>query len=47
MTLEPGALVLFSTDGVAEARDPEGTVFGDRGTTDVVRVYRDCPAQTT
>ncbi|HVE94106.1 MAG TPA: PP2C family protein-serine/threonine phosphatase [Acidimicrobiales bacterium] len=27
-TLEPGDLVLFATDGITEARDPDGTQFG-------------------
>ncbi len=43
--LDPGDILLFLTDGVAEARDPEGHTFGDRRAADVVRVYRDCPAQ--
>jgi serine phosphatase RsbU (regulator of sigma subunit) len=43
--LEPGDMVLFLTDGVVEARDPEGSAFGTKRTLDVVRFYRDRPAQ--
>jgi sigma-B regulation protein RsbU (phosphoserine phosphatase) len=43
--LEPGDIVLFLTDGVVEARDPEGGVFGTKRALDVVRFYRDRPAQ--
>jgi PAS domain S-box-containing protein len=43
--LEPGDIVLFLTDGVVEARDPEGSAFGTRRALDVVRHYRDRPAQ--
>jgi sigma-B regulation protein RsbU (phosphoserine phosphatase) len=45
VALASGDLVLFLTDGVVEARDPEGSAFGTRRTLDVVRVYRDAPAQ--
>jgi PAS domain S-box-containing protein len=38
--LAPGDLVLFLTDGVTEARDPEGTAFGTKRVLDLMRVYR-------
>ncbi len=40
MPLAPGDLVLFLTDGVTEARDPDGTAFGTKRVLDLVRVYR-------
>jgi sigma-B regulation protein RsbU (phosphoserine phosphatase) len=43
--LEPGDLVLFLTDGVVEARDPEGSAFGSGRTIDVLRHYRHCSAR--
>jgi PAS domain S-box-containing protein len=45
VALEPGDIVLFLTDGVVEARDPDGSAFGTKRTLDVVRVYRNRPAQ--
>ncbi|HTU90087.1 MAG TPA: SpoIIE family protein phosphatase, partial [Gemmataceae bacterium] len=38
--LDPGDLVLFLTDGIVEARAPDGSVFGAQRTLDLVRVYR-------
>src|SRR5207247_2298856 len=40
LTLQPGDLVLLLTDGVVEARAPDGTAFGFQRAIDVVRVYR-------
>jgi serine phosphatase RsbU (regulator of sigma subunit) len=40
VTLRPGDLVLFLTDGVLEARAPDNTVFGFQRAIDIVRVYR-------
>src|SRR5262249_34390860 len=40
VALEPGDLVLFLTDGVADARDPQGQAFGHQRALDLVRVYR-------
>jgi serine phosphatase RsbU (regulator of sigma subunit) len=40
ITLQPGDLVLFLTDGVVEARAPDGGSFGFQRAIDVVRVYR-------
>jgi serine phosphatase RsbU (regulator of sigma subunit) len=40
VTLEPGDLLLLLTDGVAEARAPDGTAFGLGRAIDIVRVYR-------
>ena len=45
LTLEPGDLVLFLTDGVVEARAPDGTVFGNSRALDIVRLYRADPGQ--
>src|SRR5262249_56380318 len=38
--LQPGDLVMLVTDGIVEARAPDGTVFGWQRTVDSVRVYR-------
>jgi sigma-B regulation protein RsbU (phosphoserine phosphatase) len=40
IALEPGDLVLLLTDGVLEARSPEGAQFGVERTLDVVRAAR-------
>jgi PAS domain S-box-containing protein len=45
ISLDPGDLVLFLTDGVVEARSPDGTSFGAGRVWDVVRVYRQAPAR--
>jgi len=44
VALEPGDLVLFLTDGVLEARSPEGEPFGTERALDVVRAARHKPA---
>ncbi len=44
VALETGDLVLFLTDGVVEARAPDGTAFGFQRAADIVRVYRSDPA---
>jgi sigma-B regulation protein RsbU (phosphoserine phosphatase) len=38
--LESGDFVLLVTDGVVEARAPDGTVFGLQRSVDILRVYR-------
>src|SRR5262249_21516826 len=43
--LEPGDSVLLLTDGVVEARDPEGNVFGAGRALDVLRTHRAAPAR--
>jgi PAS domain S-box-containing protein len=43
--LEPGDLVLFLTDGIVEARAPDGSVFGTERTLDLARLYRNVPAR--
>ncbi len=40
IALGPGDLVLLVTDGVVEARSPEGVVFGAQRPLELVRVYR-------
>jgi sigma-B regulation protein RsbU (phosphoserine phosphatase) len=45
LTLEPGDLVLFLTDGIVEARAPDGTLFGSQRALDVVRLYQADPGQ--
>ncbi len=45
LSLEPGDLVLFLTDGVVEARSPDGGVFSARRACEVVRVYRTSSAR--
>ena len=42
--LEGGDLVVFLTDGVLDARAPDGTPFGAQRVLDVVRLYRHDPA---
>ena len=42
--LEPGDLILMLTDGVLEARSPEGAVFGIERTLEVVNAHRDLAA---
>jgi sigma-B regulation protein RsbU (phosphoserine phosphatase) len=44
--LEAGDLVLFLTDGIVEARSPDGVIFGTRRTIDLVRCYRRAPARS-
>ncbi len=43
--LDSGDLVLFLTDGIVEARAPDGVIFGTQRTIDLVRVYRRSPAR--
>jgi serine phosphatase RsbU (regulator of sigma subunit) len=43
--LEPGEVLLLVTDGVVEARDPAGELFGGERTLDVVRANREKSAQ--
>src|SRR5262249_32299308 len=43
--LERGDAVLLLTDGVVEARAPEGNVFGAGRALDVVRAHRGAPAR--
>jgi PAS domain S-box-containing protein len=43
--LQPGDLILLVTDGVADARAPDGTSFGVARTIDLVRSYRRAPAR--
>lgn len=38
--LDAGDLVLFLTDGIVEARAPDGSIFGTKRTLELVRVYR-------
>jgi sigma-B regulation protein RsbU (phosphoserine phosphatase) len=40
IALQGGDVVLLVTDGVVEARSPDGTVFGSKRAVDLVRVYR-------
>jgi sigma-B regulation protein RsbU (phosphoserine phosphatase) len=40
IVLDTGDIVLFLTDGIVEARAPDGAVFGTQRTLDLVRVYR-------
>jgi PAS domain S-box-containing protein len=40
ITLQPDDVVLLLTDGVVEARAPDGSSFGPRRPLDLVRVYR-------
>jgi PAS domain S-box-containing protein len=42
--LDPGDLVLLFTDGILEARAPDGTVFGVERGLAIVRIYRNDPA---
>jgi PAS domain S-box-containing protein len=43
--MQSGDLVLLVTDGVVEARAPDGTVFGSKRAVDLVRVYRKLTAR--
>jgi sigma-B regulation protein RsbU (phosphoserine phosphatase) len=43
--LEEGDLILFLTDGVVEARAPDGAAFGSQRTIDLVRLYRHAGAR--
>jgi sigma-B regulation protein RsbU (phosphoserine phosphatase) len=43
-TLQPGQVVLFLTDGVAETESPQGVAFGIERTLDVLRANRHRPA---
>ena len=45
IALETGDLILFLTDGIVEARAPDGAIFGTRRTIDLVRCYRHAPAR--
>jgi serine phosphatase RsbU (regulator of sigma subunit) len=42
--LAPGDLVLLLTDGIVEARAPDGTAFGSERALDIMRLYRNDPA---
>jgi sigma-B regulation protein RsbU (phosphoserine phosphatase) len=42
--LQSGDIVLMMTDGVLEARSPDGKPFGSERTQEVVRSYRDASA---
>jgi sigma-B regulation protein RsbU (phosphoserine phosphatase) len=44
ITLDPGDLLLLLTDGVPEARSPEGHEFGEERVLDIVRRERARPA---
>jgi sigma-B regulation protein RsbU (phosphoserine phosphatase) len=44
ITLEPGDLVMLVTDGIVEARAPDGSVFGAQRPVDIARVYREATA---
>ncbi len=46
LTLEPGEVAVFLTDGVVEARDPDDVVFGVDRALAIVRLYRHEPAAT-
>jgi sigma-B regulation protein RsbU (phosphoserine phosphatase) len=43
--LQPGDMLLLLTDGIMEARAPDGTVFGRQRPLDLVRVYRQATAR--
>jgi len=45
IVLEPGDFVLLLTDGIVEARAPDGTIFGTQRPLDLVRAYRRLPAR--
>jgi sigma-B regulation protein RsbU (phosphoserine phosphatase) len=45
IALQPGDIALLVTDGVVEARAPDGTVFGKQRPLDIVRVYRKATAR--
>ena len=42
--LEPGEVVLLTTDGVAESKSPDGTLFGMQRAIDVVRIHQSSAA---
>jgi sigma-B regulation protein RsbU (phosphoserine phosphatase) len=44
VSLEAGDLVLLLTDGIVEARDPDGHVFGEERALTIARIYRSEPA---
>jgi phosphoserine phosphatase len=44
IALGPGDLILLLTDGILEARAPDGTFFGAPRVLDLARVYRRHPA---
>ncbi len=41
VTLEPGDIIVLLSDGVLEARSPDGSMFGADRALDVIRVYLD------
>ena len=45
VTLEPGDTVLLLTDGILEARAPNGILFGEKRALDTLRVYREDTAR--
>jgi sigma-B regulation protein RsbU (phosphoserine phosphatase) len=45
IALHPGDLVVLMTDGIVEARAPDGTVFGQQRPLDLVRIYRAATAR--
>jgi PAS domain S-box-containing protein len=45
IALRPGDILLLVTDGIVEARAPDGTVFGQQRPLDLVRVYRQVTAR--
>jgi len=45
VALEPGDSVLLLTDGILEARAPNGALFGEKRALDTLRVYRSDPAR--
>lgn len=46
ITLQPGDLVLLYTDGVPEARSPQGTDFGKERMLEVIRAHRQASASS-
>jgi serine phosphatase RsbU (regulator of sigma subunit) len=42
--LQPGDMLMLLTDGIVEARAPDGTVFGRQRPVDIARVYRQATA---
>jgi sigma-B regulation protein RsbU (phosphoserine phosphatase) len=45
IALQPGDIALLVTDGIVEARAPDGTAFGQKRPLDIVRVYREATAR--
>lgn len=45
IALDVGDIVLLVTDGIVEARSPDGTAFGAHRPMDLVRAYRHCSAK--